>query len=198
MRGKFCCCRGWPAAKGASSAAPGGSMAAVLDIARPIERNGAVPFSLPAKHRPGGAASIVAGTIVCLLGCATRDHAPAAKASPPIASIASPCVLHASEGKQHTHKVRLPGGALASEEQHGSCAANAECIATEGQENPGDGFVHLVCTDRTCTCSVELLPSSPTKPSTLTFSLSSPCTTSSQALQLIVERCMPGMTVTHP
>jgi hypothetical protein len=140
---------------------------------------------------------MVAGAIVCLLGCATRNPAPA-KASPPIATISAPCVLHASEGKQHTHKVRLPGGAGASEKQDASCSANAECIATKGQETAGDGFVHLACTDRTCTCALEALPSSQANASRFTFEISSPCTTSSQALQLVVERCMPGMTVTHP
>jgi hypothetical protein len=106
-------------------------------------------------------------------------------------------VLHASDGKRRTHKVRLPNGASLREEQHGSCSANAECIATHGQETPGDGFVSLACTERACTCTLEPMPSSRTKPSASTFESASPCATAEQATQLMVEHCMTGLTILH-
>jgi hypothetical protein len=115
----------------------------------------------------------------------------------PVGPISSPCVLHAAQGKRQTREVRLPGGAAGPEEQHGSCSADAECIATNGQETPGDGFVYLTCNERTCTCLLEPLRSSRSRHITITFTfaLSAPCATSGLALDLIVERCMPGMTV---
>jgi hypothetical protein len=110
-------------------------------------------------------------------------------------SITSPCVLHAGQGKRQTLTFRPAGAPAKTEAPRGSCSANAECIATQGHETLGDGFVRLDCTDLACACSLEPLPSSRTKPNTSSFELSSPCTTSGQALQLIVERCMPGMVV---
>lgn len=115
----------------------------------------------------------------------------------PARSISSPCVLHAGEGKRRTHKVRLPSGVRLPEEQHSSCSANAECIATHGQQTPGDGFVSIACTERTCTCTLEPLQSSRTEPSTSNFEIASPCATADKAMRLMVQHCMTGMTVLH-
>lgn len=83
---------------------------------------------------------------------------------------------------------------MASDDLGGSCSANAECILKKGQETLGDGFVRLDCTETTCTCALELL-SPLAVPSTSSIALPAPCTTASQALELIVEHCMSGMTV---
>lgn len=114
-----------------------------------------------------------------------------------VPSISSPCVLHAGQGKRKTRTIRRPGAATA-QISRASCSANAECIATKGTDTVGDGFVRLDCTERSCTCSFEPSAPAPAKPWTSSFEISSPCSTSGQALQLIVERCMHGMVVAHP
>jgi hypothetical protein len=103
-------------------------------------------------------------------------------------------VLHAGQGNKHTRRVRSPGDGAGTETVHGSCSANAECIVKKARQTTGDGFVRLECSERACTCRLEPLVSH-VQPITSTFGLSAPCTTSSEALKLLVERCMPGMTV---
>ncbi|MBN1608631.1 MAG: hypothetical protein JW940_18525 [Polyangiaceae bacterium] len=112
----------------------------------------------------------------------------------PVAHITSPCVLHAGEGTRHTRKIRLPGGAAGPESSSGSCSANAECLLDQVQATAGDGSVRLECSGRFCTCSAESISPRDAN-SSFTFELAAPCTTSSQALDVIVERCMVGMTV---
>jgi len=108
--------------------------------------------------------------------------------------ISSPCVLHSGQANKRTHRSRLPDGSIGLESVGGSCSADAECIAKKGQQSVGDGFVRLQCSERACTCQLEPLTSR-MEPITFTFELEAPCTTCSEAMKLIVQRCMPGMTV---
>jgi hypothetical protein len=114
------------------------------------------------------------------------------------APISSPCVLHSGQANKHTHRIRLPDGSVGKESVHGSCSANAECIAKLGSDSVGDGSVRIECSGHSCTCRLEPLASQ-VEPITSTFELDAPCMTSGGATKLLVERCMSGMTVvSHP
>ncbi len=171
--------------------ASGGQGPAATATGGPSTRSSAPSGDVPTALGPD--ASLVVGARV-KQPAVTDAGSSADGVAVPHAPISSPCVLHAGQAQKHTRRVRLPGGGVGLESVHGSCSANAECIVKKAQETSGDGFVRLECSERACTCWLEPIASN-TAPITSTFELSAPCTTSSEAFNLIVERCMTGMTV---
>jgi hypothetical protein len=125
-----------------------------------------------------------------------EQHSDAADNGRPklVSRVSSPCVLHAADAKQHTSRTRSADGQVTEAEPTGSCAANAECILMHGKSTVGDGFVSLVCVERSCKCSIDSV-SQQAESRTLAFELATPCTSSSEALKMMVEHCMAGMTV---
>ena len=85
-------------------------------------------------------------------------------------------------------------GQVTETERTGSCAANAECILVHGKTTVGDGFVSLDCVEHSCKCSIDSIAQQ-AESRTLKFELATPCTSSSEALKMMVEHCMEGMTV---
>jgi hypothetical protein len=111
-----------------------------------------------------------------------------------VAVITSPCVLHTSDVTSRKHQYRLPNGVVRSESPKGNCFADAECVRKHGEGTTGDGFLRLKCKERSCTCEIESLASN-AEPKAFAFELLAPCTTSEQAFDVLVDRCMKGMTV---
>ena len=71
------------------------------------------------------------------------------------------------------------------------CSYNAECVAEQGVESPGDGFVELECrTGDECSCRIEA--SAPASPA-VTFSFQASCKTLEESKRLMLDHCMRGM-----
>jgi hypothetical protein len=102
----------------------------------------------------------------------------------------SGCVLHAGESSAKGQREKLPGGQLGA--ATGSCSYDAECIRERGKSYPGDGLVSLECEAQRCTCTLEPLEPKG-KPIVFEVTLDGPCTSTTQARDLIVARCMVGM-----
>jgi hypothetical protein len=125
-----------------------------------------------------------------------EQHADAADTGRPklVSLVSSPCVLHAADAKQHTSRTRSADGQVTETGPTGSCAANAECILVHGKSTVGDGFVSLDCVEHSCKCSIDSIAQQ-AESRTLKFELATPCTSSSEALKMMVEHCMEGMTL---
>ena len=111
-----------------------------------------------------------------------------------VAGLTSPCVLHTSDVTSRKHQYRLPNGVVKSESPTGNCFADAECVRKHGEGTKGDGFVRLACKERSCTCEIEQLDPNEV-PTAFAFEVLTPCTTSKQAFDILVDRCMQGMTI---
>lgn len=115
---------------------------------------------------------------------------PAQSAPPPPTPVLSNCVLHAGEAATASRTDVTPEG-QDTVNIESVCSYNAECVAEQGVETPGDGFVELECrADGECSCRVE--PSAPAS-SAVTFSFRASCQTLEESERLMLDHCLKGM-----
>jgi hypothetical protein len=111
----------------------------------------------------------------------------------PVMPVLSNCVLHEGQSDASKRQERTPGGKLhPTRVLKASCSFNAECVARRGEDNPGDGFAYLSCTDGQCSCRLEpLFP--PGK--AVEWDFQSTCSTTAEARQLLRDHCLKGSVI---
>jgi len=107
-----------------------------------------------------------------------------------VAAIESECVLSAGESQTTTRRSfgpnRAPGPTTTLS---AGCSMIATCIAQQGVQTPGDGFVEVRCDEHGCACRIEVFDA---RPATQSFSFASECNDTEQAERLLNERCIPA------
>jgi hypothetical protein len=126
------------------------------------------------------------------------EHGPQSERGPmPAASapVLSNCVLHAGQSQTSQQKEKGPGGELGPNRLlEASCSFNAECVARQGENNAGDGFAYLSCTDGQCSCRLE--PQFPVA-TVVEWKFDSACTSADQAQQLLRDHCLKGADISQ-
>jgi hypothetical protein len=138
-------------------------------------------------------AALFAGVCSCV-GCgspAPTPVSPPATTKTPAPPVLSNCVLHAGQSDTTQRREKKPGGELGpSRMLEASCSFNAECVARQGEDNPGDGFAYVSCSDGQCSCRLE-----PLSGAVVEWQFQSACTSPEQARQLLQDQCLKGMDV---
>jgi hypothetical protein len=119
-------------------------------------------------------------------------------ASAPARPVFAQCVLHAGGGDATVHRTRKPGeppDAGVIEAAVARCWFNAECVAMHGHVTPTDGFVDLACAGTRCRCVLHSV-AQPRDPDVVeSFEASDPCGDATRARELLLARCMTGMSM---